>query len=149
MAAKRRAIETLMMEQLGVDKSPQYELLDVSEPPKRKAGVRVSSVAELVHKLHHEAKVLGALGVVPGSRLQNPCQNGVLRRLTGEGSIIRPTCCEFCPARHGVPSSGLACARAHDSGEGVPSSSMLCWDVAPSYMRRQTKFAFIECGISQ
>ena len=43
---------------LGVDISTRLEQLKVEEPPKRKAGIKVSSVAELVSKLKNEAKVI-------------------------------------------------------------------------------------------
>jgi Electron transfer flavoprotein, beta subunit len=45
-------------EQLGVDPSPRLKTLKVAEPPKRKSGVKVKSVAELVDKLRNEAKVI-------------------------------------------------------------------------------------------
>ena len=47
-----------MSSKLGVDLTPTVTLLKVSEPPKRKAGVKVGSVAELVSKLKTEAKVI-------------------------------------------------------------------------------------------
>jgi electron transfer flavoprotein beta subunit len=43
---------------LGVDPAPRLTLVKVAEPPKRHAGVKVGSVAELVHKLKTEAKVI-------------------------------------------------------------------------------------------
>jgi electron transfer flavoprotein beta subunit len=43
---------------LGVDISPRLKVLKTSEPPTRKAGVMVGSVAELVDKLKNEAGVL-------------------------------------------------------------------------------------------
>ncbi len=43
---------------LGVDVAPRLRVLRVDEPPKRRGGVRVASVAELVDKLHNEAKVI-------------------------------------------------------------------------------------------
>ena len=58
MKARRKEIETLMPEDLGVDPTPRVTVLDVTEPPSRKAGVRVSSAAELIEKLREEAKVL-------------------------------------------------------------------------------------------
>ena len=44
---------------LGVDVAPRLATLKVSEPPARKAGVKVASVAELVDKLKNEARVIG------------------------------------------------------------------------------------------
>ena len=58
MKAKKKPIEVLTPEQLGVDPSPRLKTLKVSEPPKRQAGVKVKSVAELVDKLRNEAKVI-------------------------------------------------------------------------------------------
>ena len=43
---------------LGVDTAPKIQQFKVEEPPKRKAGIKVSSVAELVQKLKNEAKVI-------------------------------------------------------------------------------------------
>ena len=43
---------------LGVDVAKRLEIMRVEEPPKRQSGVRVASVAELVDKLHNEAKVV-------------------------------------------------------------------------------------------
>ena len=58
MKAKKKPIETLTPEQLGVDAAPRLKTLKVGEPPKRKSGVKVKSVAELVDKLRNEAKVI-------------------------------------------------------------------------------------------
>ena len=58
MKAKKKPIEVLTPEQLGVDASPRLKTLKVTEPPKRQAGVKVKSVAELVEKLRNEAKVI-------------------------------------------------------------------------------------------
>src|SRR3712207_867018 len=58
MKAKRKPIDTLTPEALGVDATPRLRLLTVEEPPRRKGGARVSSVAELVDKLRNEAKVI-------------------------------------------------------------------------------------------
>jgi len=58
MKAKKKPIETLTPEQLGVDPAPRLKTLKVGEPPKRKSGVKVKSVAELVDKLRNEAKVI-------------------------------------------------------------------------------------------
>jgi electron transfer flavoprotein beta subunit len=58
MKAKKKPIEALTPEQLGVDPAPRLKTLKVGEPPKRQAGVKVKSVAELVDKLRNEAKVI-------------------------------------------------------------------------------------------
>jgi electron transfer flavoprotein beta subunit len=58
MKAKKKPIEQLTPEALGVDPSPRLVTLKVDEPPKRKSGVKVGSVAELVEKLRTEAKVI-------------------------------------------------------------------------------------------
>jgi electron transfer flavoprotein beta subunit len=58
MKAKKKPIEALTPEQLGVDPAPRLKTLKIVEPPKRKTGVLVKSVAELVDKLRNEAKVI-------------------------------------------------------------------------------------------
>ena len=58
MKAKKKTIETIPADDLGVDIAPRIETLKVEEPPKRQAGVKVGSVAELVEKLKNEAKVI-------------------------------------------------------------------------------------------
>ncbi len=58
MKARRKPIETLTPGDLGVDPAPRLTLVRVAEPPRRQAGVRVGSVAELVQKLRTEAKVI-------------------------------------------------------------------------------------------
>jgi electron transfer flavoprotein beta subunit len=58
MKAKRKPIDALDPEELGVDIAPRLEILKVEEPPKREAGVRVPDVATLVDKLRNEAKVI-------------------------------------------------------------------------------------------
>ena len=58
MKARKKPIETLKPADLGVDPTPRLQLVNVVEPAKRKAGVKVASVAELVAKLKTEAKVI-------------------------------------------------------------------------------------------
>ena len=58
MKAKKKPIEQLVAKDLGVDISNRIQQLKVEEPPKRKGGVKVGSVAELVSKLKNEAKVI-------------------------------------------------------------------------------------------
>ena len=58
MKAKKKPIEEINVSDLGIDITPRVELLKVEEPPKRKAGIKVANVAELVQKLKNEAKVL-------------------------------------------------------------------------------------------
>ena len=58
MKAKKKPIEQMSAYELGVDIAPKIEQIKVEEPPKRKAGIKVSSVAELVQKLKNEAKVI-------------------------------------------------------------------------------------------
>ncbi|MFN6999529.1 electron transfer flavoprotein subunit beta/FixA family protein [Elioraea tepidiphila] len=58
MKARKKTIETVKPADLGVDVTPRLRVLKVEEPPKRKAGVKVGSVAELVQKLRTEAKVI-------------------------------------------------------------------------------------------
>src|SRR6476469_1275607 len=58
MKAKKKPLDTLKPEALGVDVAPRLKTLKVTEPGKRKAGVMVKDVAELVDKLRNEAKVI-------------------------------------------------------------------------------------------
>ena len=58
MKARKKPIETVTPAALGVDPAPRLRVLKVTEPPKRKAGAKVASVAELVARLKTEAKVI-------------------------------------------------------------------------------------------
>jgi electron transfer flavoprotein beta subunit len=58
MKARKKPIDTLKPADLGVDPAPRLTVVKVSDPPGRKAGVKVGSVAELVAKLKNEAKVI-------------------------------------------------------------------------------------------
>jgi electron transfer flavoprotein beta subunit len=58
MKARKKPIEIIKPADLGVDPTPRLTVLKVSEPPKRRAGQKVGSVAELVMKLRTEAKVI-------------------------------------------------------------------------------------------
>jgi len=58
MKAKKKTIEKLTPEDFDVDITPRLRTLKVSEPPKRKAGIIVDDVNELLDKLRNEAKVI-------------------------------------------------------------------------------------------
>ena len=58
MKAKKKPIDQLNASELHVDITPKIQQIKVEEPPKRKAGIKVSNVAELVQKLKNEAKVI-------------------------------------------------------------------------------------------
>ena len=58
MKARKKPIDNMKPADLGVDPTPRLTTLKVAEPPKRKAGAKVGSVAELVAKLKTEAKVI-------------------------------------------------------------------------------------------
>ncbi len=58
MKAKKKQLDIVKPEDLGVDVTPRIKTLKVSEPPKRGAGVKVPDVATLVQKLETEAKVI-------------------------------------------------------------------------------------------
>ncbi len=58
MKAKKKQMDIVKPEDLGVDVKPRIKTLKVSEPPKRSAGVKVADVAALVDKLKNEAKVI-------------------------------------------------------------------------------------------
>ena len=58
MKAKKKPLEQLSATDLGIDTKSRIEQIKVEEPPKRKAGIKVGSVSELVQKLKNEAKVI-------------------------------------------------------------------------------------------
>ncbi len=58
MKARKKPIDIVKPADLGVDPTPRLTVLKVTEPAKRQAGQKVASVAELVHKLRTEAKVI-------------------------------------------------------------------------------------------
>jgi electron transfer flavoprotein beta subunit len=58
MKAKKKPLDVKKPEDLGVDIAPRLKVVKTSEPPVRKAGVKVADVAELVHKLKTEAGVI-------------------------------------------------------------------------------------------
>ncbi|KAJ7299772.1 hypothetical protein O6H91_Y155200 [Diphasiastrum complanatum] len=58
MKAKKKPIKTITLEDLKFNRKSDLEILDVAEPPKRKAGIMLSSVDELLDKLKNEAHVL-------------------------------------------------------------------------------------------
>lgn len=58
MAAKKKPLEKINPEDLGIDIMPRLQVLKVSEPKIRQAGVKLADVTELVDKLRNEAKVI-------------------------------------------------------------------------------------------
>ncbi len=58
MKAKKKQLDTVTPDELGVDVKPHLKTIKVSEPPKRGAGIKVPDVATLVDKLKNEAKVI-------------------------------------------------------------------------------------------
>jgi electron transfer flavoprotein beta subunit len=58
MKAKKKTLELIKPEDLGVDILPRLKTIKVEEPPQRSAGIIVSDVAALVDKLKNEAKVI-------------------------------------------------------------------------------------------
>ncbi|MEE1557617.1 MAG: electron transfer flavoprotein subunit beta/FixA family protein, partial [Alphaproteobacteria bacterium] len=58
MKAKKKLIELITPEDLGVDVTPRLEILNVEEPPVRTGGIIVADVDELLDKLRNEAKVI-------------------------------------------------------------------------------------------
>ena len=58
MKAKKKPIEQINASDLGVDTNSRIQVIKVEEPPKRKAGIKVANVEELVQKLKNEAKVI-------------------------------------------------------------------------------------------
>jgi electron transfer flavoprotein beta subunit len=58
MKAKKKPLDTLAADGLGVDIAPRLKTIKVSEPPKRAGGVKVADVADLLNKLRNEVKVI-------------------------------------------------------------------------------------------
>ena len=58
MKARKKQIDILKPDDLGVDVTPRLTIVSVAEPPGRKAGIKVPDVATLVDKLRNEAKVI-------------------------------------------------------------------------------------------
>jgi electron transfer flavoprotein beta subunit len=58
MKAKKKQLDILKPEDLGVDIAPRLKTIRVEEPPKRTAGIKVPDVASLIDRLKNEAKVL-------------------------------------------------------------------------------------------
>lgn len=58
MKAKKKPLEALSPEDVGLDTTPRIKVLEVTEPPVRSGGIKVDSVAALVDKLQQEAKVI-------------------------------------------------------------------------------------------
>mgnify|MGYP000706383824 FL=1 len=58
MKAKKKPLDIVKPEDLGIDIAPRLKTIRVEEPPKRTAGVMVADVAALVEKLKNEAKVI-------------------------------------------------------------------------------------------
>ena len=58
MKARKKTIDTIKPADLGIDPAQRHTTLKVSEPPTRKAGVKVADVAALIDKLRNEAKVI-------------------------------------------------------------------------------------------
>ena len=58
MKAKKKQLDVVKPEELGVDVTPRIKTLKVTEPPKRSAGIKVPDVATLVDKLKNVAKVI-------------------------------------------------------------------------------------------
>jgi electron transfer flavoprotein beta subunit len=58
MKAKKKPLDVVSPDDLGVDLTPTVEVLSVEPPPERKGGIKVESVEQLVDKLKNEAKVI-------------------------------------------------------------------------------------------
>jgi electron transfer flavoprotein beta subunit len=58
MKAKKKPVTKKALDAFGIDVHPRLEILKMAEPPRRKAGVKVASVTELINKLKTEAGVL-------------------------------------------------------------------------------------------
>ncbi len=58
MKAKKKPIDVITPEELGIDFTPRLKTLTVQEPPKRQGGIKVADIATLIDKLRNEAKVV-------------------------------------------------------------------------------------------
>ena len=58
MKAKKKPLDSLTVDDLGVDITPRLTIVKVEEPAAREAGIKVADVQELVEKLKNEAKVI-------------------------------------------------------------------------------------------
>ena len=58
MKAKKKKVDVLVAEEMGIDLNPRNEVLEVYEPPPRKEGVMVETVDEMLDKLRNEANVI-------------------------------------------------------------------------------------------
>ena len=58
MKAKQKPIERIKSNDLGVDIKQRIKILEITEPPKKEAGIKVKSVEELVSRLHNDEKVI-------------------------------------------------------------------------------------------
>jgi len=58
MQAKKKKVENIKLDSLGIENDEKIEILEVEEPEKRAGGITVMSVDELIDKLQNEAKVL-------------------------------------------------------------------------------------------
>ncbi|NCV72911.1 MAG: electron transfer flavoprotein subunit beta/FixA family protein, partial [Burkholderiaceae bacterium] len=58
MKAKKKQLDVVKPDDLGIDITPRLKTIRVEEPPKRSAGIKVADVATLIDKLKNEAKVL-------------------------------------------------------------------------------------------
>ena len=58
MKAKKKPLDTLTVDELGIDVTPSLTIVKVEEPPQRSAGIKVADVAELVDKLQNDSKVI-------------------------------------------------------------------------------------------
>ena len=58
MKAKKKPLDSISVEELGIDVAPRLTIVSVEEPATRAAGIKVADVSELVDKLKNEAKVI-------------------------------------------------------------------------------------------
>ena len=58
MKAKKKPLEIITPEDMGVDTAPRLELINVAEPPERQAGIKVEDVGQLLDKLKNDVKVI-------------------------------------------------------------------------------------------
>ena len=58
LKAKKKPVETIKLDEMGIDAAPRLKVLKVEAPAERSGGVTVADVDELLDKLRNEAKVI-------------------------------------------------------------------------------------------
>ena len=98
MKAKKKPVDVLKPEELGVDAAPRLHYLRFEEPPRRQAGVKVGSVAELVAKLKNEAGVTLMAVLVLAQHDNQSLDKATLHAVTAAAASCGPRSTCWSPA---------------------------------------------------